>query len=44
MSGEKVLLIVILVGLIALAGHAQSRFDYCKRLGQKTIGCVLQFD
>ncbi len=44
MSGEKVLLVVILVGIVALVGHAQSRFDYCKSHGQKTIGCVFQFE
>jgi hypothetical protein len=44
MDTEKVTLLVILVGLVFLVGHAQSRFDVCRNTGQKNIGCVLNFN
>mgnify|MGYP006910490360 CR=1 FL=1 len=44
MDAEKVTVLVILVGLVFLVGHAQSRFDICRNMGQKNIGCVLKFD
>ena len=44
MDAEKVTVLVILVGLVFLVGHAQSRFDICRNMGQKNIGCVLKID
>ncbi|MBW4465778.1 MAG: hypothetical protein KME07_10120 [Pegethrix bostrychoides GSE-TBD4-15B] len=43
-EADKIILLVILVGLVFLVGHAQSRFDICRRIGQKNIGCVLKFE
>lgn len=43
-DGEKVLLIVVAMSLVFLVGHAQSRFDACKSIGQKSLSCVLQFN
>jgi len=44
MDAEKTTLLVILVSLLFLVGHAQSRFDICRNMGQKNIGCVLSFE
>jgi len=44
MDAEKVTVLAILVGLVFLVGQAQSRFDICRNMGQKNIGCVLKFD
>lgn len=44
MSTDKVLAVVLIAGLIFVVGHAQSRFDKCRALGQKNIDCVLSFD
>lgn len=41
---EKVTLLVIMIGLVVVVGHAQSRFDLCRSRGQKTISCVLDFN
>jgi hypothetical protein len=42
MKTEQILILVVVIGCVFLAGHIQSRLDTCKRLQQKTIGCVLQ--
>ncbi|WAL59666.1 hypothetical protein [Thermocoleostomius sinensis] len=42
MKTDQILIVIAAIGLIFLAGHLQSRLDTCKRLQQKTIGCVLQ--
>lgn len=43
-STDKVVAFVLIAGLIFMVGHAQSRFDKCRALGQKNIDCVLSFD
>jgi hypothetical protein len=43
-DGEKVLLMFFVVSLVFLVGHAQSRFDVCRSMGQKTLSCVFQFN
>jgi hypothetical protein len=40
-DGEKIALMVIVFGLVVLVGHAQSRFDFCRSVGQKNVRCVL---
>lgn len=41
---DKVFAVILVAGLIFIVGHAQSRFDKCRALGQKNIDCVLSFD
>jgi hypothetical protein len=43
MKVEHIVFVVFTIGLVFVVGHAQSRFDICRRQGQKTIGCVMQF-
>lgn len=43
-SADKIFAFVLVAGLIFIVGHAQSRFDKCRELGQKNIDCVLSFD
>lgn len=43
MKGNTVFFVIFLVGVVLVVGHAQSRFDTCKRLQQKTIACVFEF-
>jgi hypothetical protein len=43
MKADHLLAIVVAAGLIFVVTHAQSRFDICRRQGQKNIACVLQF-
>jgi hypothetical protein len=43
MSGEKILFVLIAVGMIAVANHAYSRVDYCRSIQQKNLNCVMQF-
>jgi hypothetical protein len=44
MKGNTVFLIAFIAGVVLIVGHAQSRFDICKRQGQKTIECVFAFE
>lgn len=43
-DGEKVLLIAVVVGLVFLVGHAQSRFDLCRSMGEKNLSCIFQLN
>jgi hypothetical protein len=43
LSADKVLAIVLIAGLIFVVGYGQSRFDHCRKIGQKNIDCVLSF-
>jgi hypothetical protein len=43
-SVDKLVAVVFVGALIFMVGHAQSRFDQCKAIGQKNIDCVLSFD
>lgn len=43
-DGEKVFLMVVVVSLVFLVGHAQSRFDICKSMGQKNLSCVFELN
>ena len=41
MKGSTVFFLAFLIGVVLVVGHAQSRFDTCKQMGQKTIACAL---
>ena len=41
MKGSAIFFIVFVVSVVLVVGHAQSRFDTCKQMGQKTIACAL---
>jgi hypothetical protein len=43
-STDKVFAVILIVGIVFMVGHAQSRFDKCRSMGQKNIDCVLSFD
>jgi hypothetical protein len=43
-SADKVFAVFLIAGLVFLVGHAQSRFDKCRSIGEKNIDCVLSFD
>lgn len=43
-GGDKIVLLAIVVGLVFLVGHAQSRFDLCRSMGEKNMGCVFGFN
>ena len=41
MKGSTIFFIAFVVGVVLVVGQAQSRFDSCKQIGQKTIACAL---
>jgi hypothetical protein len=43
-DSEKIMLFAVTLGLFFLVGHAQSRFDVCRSMGQKTISCVFALE
>lgn len=43
MSGEKIVFILIAIGMFAVASHAYSRVDYCRSIQQKNLNCVITF-
>jgi|GEM_PF-4461733 hypothetical protein len=43
MQTEKVLTLLMVILLVGVVAHAQSRFDVCRQMRQKTISCVLSF-
>jgi hypothetical protein len=43
-DGEKIFLMAVVVGLVFLVGHAQSRFDVCKSMGEKNLSCVFELN
>jgi hypothetical protein len=43
-DGDKIVLLAIVIGLVFFVGHAQSRFNLCRSMGEKNMSCVFGFN
>jgi hypothetical protein len=44
MKTDQTLAAVVIVGILLFAGHALSRVDACRQIGDKSITCAIGFE